>query len=48
MVCEREEKAPGGLDRAAVEDMLIQRRMEVLAEQYLRDLRRAAFVDVRI
>ena len=48
MVCEREEKALGGLDRARVEEMLIQRRMEILGEQYLRELRRAAFVDVRI
>ena len=48
MVCEREESAAGNLDRARVEQMLIQRRMEVVAEQYLRDLRRAAFVDVRI
>jgi len=47
-VCEREESAAGNLDRARVEQMLIQRRMEVVAEQYLRDLRRAAFVDVRI
>ncbi|MDP6804381.1 MAG: hypothetical protein QF902_03485, partial [Rhodospirillales bacterium] len=48
MVCERQELAAGGLDRAQVEEMLIQRRMEVLAEQYLRDLRRAAFVDIRL
>ncbi|HJO69708.1 MAG TPA: peptidyl-prolyl cis-trans isomerase, partial [Rhodospirillales bacterium] len=48
MVCEREESAAGNLDRARVAQMLIQRRMEVVAEQYLRDLRRAAFVDVRI
>lgn len=48
MVCEREQKALGGLDRARVEEMLIQRRMEILGEQYLSDLRRAAFVDVRI
>ena len=47
MVCEREAAQAGRTDRDAVRQDIAGRRMEVLARRYLRDLRRAAFVDIR-
>ena len=50
MVCAREEaeKLTVVDERKKIEDMLMQKRLEMMARQYLRDLRRSAFVDVRI
>ncbi len=52
MVCEREAPVQETLDRAdhrrQVEQRLADERLNLSARQYLRDLRRSAFVDVRI
>ena len=48
MVCTREDEAATAPDRDQVSRMLTMRRMDSAARQYLRDLRRAAFVDVRM
>jgi peptidyl-prolyl cis-trans isomerase SurA len=48
MVCKREVSSAAGEQRERVLEMLIDERMQLGARQYLRDLRRAAFVDVRI
>lgn len=48
MVCERDEARAGHPDRDAVRQDIAGRRMEMLARRYLRDLRRAAFVDIRL
>jgi peptidyl-prolyl cis-trans isomerase SurA len=48
MVCARD-AAPGGpADREQVMEMLTRQRAETLARRYLRDLRRTAFVDIRV
>jgi len=47
MVCERTEPKFELPSRPAVMDRLINRRLELMARRYLRDLRRAAIVDVR-
>lgn len=49
MVCEREGgSAPTGDERKKVKQMLEDARMDLAAQRYLRDLRRSAFVDLRI
>lgn len=48
MVCERDKAQAGRPDRDAVRQDIAGRRMEMLARRYLRDLRRAAFVDIRL
>lgn len=48
MVCERDEAQAGRPDRDAIRQDIAGRRMEMLARRYLRDLRRAAFVDIRL
>ena len=50
MVCEREEAEKMTLadERKKIRNILLTKRLEMMARQYLRDLRRAAFVDVRI
>lgn len=48
MVCKRETSAAGIAQRNEVRDRLFDERMEAAARRYLRDLRRAAFIDVRI
>ena len=54
MVCDREPTRKPEVEvsetseRARVQRMLIDERLEVAVRQYLRDLRRAAFVDIRI
>ena len=50
MVCEREEAEKMSLadERKKIGNMLLTKRLEMMARQYLRDLRREAFVDVRI
>lgn len=48
MVCRRE---GGDIDegvRRRIENMLVMQRMDIAARRYLRDLRRAAFIDVRM
>ena len=47
MVCSREGGVAAAPDRKQVSRMLMMRRVDSAARQYLRDLRRAAFVDVR-
>ncbi len=49
MVCARDAEASTvSPDREAVRNAIAGRRMEMLARRYLRDLRRSAFVDIRI
>jgi peptidyl-prolyl cis-trans isomerase SurA len=49
MVCARDmPPGAGGSDREQVNEMLTRQRAETLARRYLRDLRRTAFVDVRV
>jgi peptidyl-prolyl cis-trans isomerase SurA len=45
LVCSREED---GIDREKIRDSLIGQRLDMLARRYLRDLRRAATVDIRL
>jgi peptidyl-prolyl cis-trans isomerase SurA len=48
MVCVRED-APGNLpSRDEISENLLRQRLDLLSRRYLRDLRRAAFVDVRV
>ncbi|MDP6344885.1 MAG: peptidylprolyl isomerase [Alphaproteobacteria bacterium] len=47
MVCEREVVKGRSPDRTAIADNLAQRRLVMLAQRYLRDLRRAAVVELR-
>lgn len=44
-VCEREDV---GIDRKRVEERLVREKLDVLARRYMRDLRRAANIEVRI
>ena len=47
MVCERDE--PTGLpSREEIEESLTRQRVDMLARRYMRDLRRAAFLDLRL
>ncbi len=46
MVCSREE-GKGGLSREQVADGLTRQRMGMLANRYMRDLRRSAVVELR-
>jgi peptidyl-prolyl cis-trans isomerase SurA len=48
MVCKRETSATGIALRNEIRDRLLDERMEAASRRYLRDLRRAAFIDVRI
>lgn len=48
MVCGREGGKAPAVDRAAIFTTLTNQRMALAARQYLRDLRRDAFVDIRI
>ncbi|MSO69082.1 MAG: hypothetical protein EXQ98_02185 [Alphaproteobacteria bacterium] len=50
MVCERNEAetVPQRVDREAVQRDLGNRKLDLAARRYLRDLRRAAFIDIRI
>jgi peptidyl-prolyl cis-trans isomerase SurA len=45
VVCDRQD---GGVNRAKVEERLIRDKLEVLARRLMRDLRRAANVEIRI
>jgi peptidyl-prolyl cis-trans isomerase SurA len=46
MVCDRQENA--GADRDEIRETLLRERVGMLSRRYLRDLRRAAFVDLRV
>ena len=46
MVCERQEA--GALPRDQIRDTLLRQRIDMLSRRYLRDLRRSAFVDLRV
>jgi peptidyl-prolyl cis-trans isomerase SurA len=48
MVCERDGDAGQEAARKKVEQMLFSERLDAAARRYLRDMRRAAFIDVRI
>ena len=45
LVCEREND---GIDREKIRQSLVSQRLDLLARRYLRDLRRAANVDLRL
>jgi peptidyl-prolyl cis-trans isomerase SurA len=46
MVCDRQDNA--GPDRDEIRETLLRERVGMLSRRYLRDLRRAAFVDLRV
>ena len=48
MVCEREAQSAALPSRDEIRDLLFRQKLDLLARRYLRDLRRAAFLDVRI
>jgi peptidyl-prolyl cis-trans isomerase SurA len=48
MVCEREAAAPQVDPRQQVRQSIMRQRLNAAAQRYLRDLRRAAFVDVKL
>lgn len=47
MVCERSEPL-GGIDREEIRKTLVSQQLDVLARRVMRDLRRAAFIDLRL
>ncbi len=47
MICERDQEANEQV-REAVRDNLVRERINMLSRRYLRDLRRAAFIDLRV
>jgi peptidyl-prolyl cis-trans isomerase SurA len=48
MVCSHKNEGPATISREDVTDSLLGRRLDVVARQYLEDLRRQAYVDVRV
>lgn len=48
MVCERQMAGPNLPSRAEIAERLLGERLDLLARGYMRDLRRAAFVDLRV
>ena len=48
MVCKRDLSSGGLPSREEVGTRLLRERLEVMARGYLRDLRRAAFIDLRV
>jgi peptidyl-prolyl cis-trans isomerase SurA len=50
MMCEKAapSSAPTVLSREEIGETLMRQRLETLARRYMRDLRRTAFVDVRV
>jgi peptidyl-prolyl cis-trans isomerase SurA len=52
MVCDRSEPAaaaaPAGVDRETIRRDLTNRKLDLAARRYLRDLRRAAFIELRV
>ena len=47
MVCSRTQP-PGGADREEIRETLVSQQLDVLARRVMRDLRRAAFIDLRL
>lgn len=47
MVCDRDDAVAEDIDREQVQDMLFEQQMAIRANQYLRDLRQQAFLDIR-
>jgi peptidyl-prolyl cis-trans isomerase SurA len=47
MVCEREAETAGLPGRNQIKERLFREKLDLLARRYLRDLRRAAFLDIR-
>ena len=48
MVCKKTEPKPTVTTRDEVFESLMRERLDTLARRYLRDLRRSAYVDVRV
>ena len=48
MVCSKNTEAAGAVTRQEATEQLIKQRLDTLSRRYLRDLRRAAYVDVRV
>jgi peptidyl-prolyl cis-trans isomerase SurA len=48
MVCSRKNPGPATITREMVANSLLERQLDVVARQYLEDLRRRAYVDVRV
>jgi peptidyl-prolyl cis-trans isomerase SurA len=48
MVCSRTDGGAGGTERERLEKMLTAQRVDAAARRYMRDLRRAAFIDIRL
>lgn len=48
MVCERDNGTDAEARRERIRDMILQQRLEISARSYLRDIRRAAFVETRL
>ena len=47
MVCEREAQSADLPSRDQIKERLFRQKLDLLARRYLRDLRRAAFLDIR-
>jgi peptidyl-prolyl cis-trans isomerase SurA len=48
MVCAKKNGGGGGVSREDVTESLLRQRLDTVARRYLRDLRRNAYVDVRV
>ena len=48
MVCAKSDKGGGAVTREEVSESLLSQRLDTVARRYLRDLRRNAYVDVRV
>jgi peptidyl-prolyl cis-trans isomerase SurA len=48
MVCAKSNPTGGGLNREEVTETILRQRLDTLSRRYLRDLRRRAYVDVRV
>lgn len=48
MICDRQSPDAVALDREAIANALLDERVDLLQRRYLRDLRNAAFIDVRL
>ncbi len=48
MVCKKTEPKPTVATRDSVFETLMRERLDTLARRYMRDLRRSAYVDVRV
>lgn len=48
MICDRQSETVAELDEDAIGDALLEERLDLLQQRYLRDLRNAAFIDIRL